>query len=230
MNYVTKILMLKKLVDSIHHELHIGAKDENEILRIVCALDRLNYDVIALVNYSRKMIDRIYSKIDTNILILSKMFIHDRELEKLKYWRNYDIVAVKPSNRFRINKLIRVYEIDLLTIDFSTTDQIPSKDQVKILTEESKGIEIVLHDIDYKSFKKLKLMYRFLNDVLNIDNVVIIPSIGIYTIYDIKNPVDKYSIFQVLFDYSDKDIREMKERVLKFLIDCLYRKGVELYG
>ncbi len=201
--------------------IQIENNNENDIIKILKICEKLDYDIvfISLRNY-RKYI-RILERNPTNILVLRKVVVTGSRYIP----QEYDMITAKAINRFVLNKLIRVLDIDSILVDIEHRDSIPSKDQLKIISEERKSIEIFLRIDKLKDVKYLKLLEIFL-DYCRKRDVVFFFHIPIRDVYDLKNPYDVYSVLEILLDVDYRFINDLKRRQLQFISDMFYRRGL----
>ncbi len=211
-----------RIIRNGYTELHIECDEDLE--RIIKVLERLKCSVVGIVNYRKELAVHLYDK--TNILVLTKQYLCRDNFHKIRHWQHYDIVSVNPWDRFVINKFIGMDIIDVIVLDFSNEKAIPSKDQVRSLVKRGKAIEILVNKVVEKGEHALRGMYRFLSDILHIDDLVLIFSQGISRIEDVRNPRDVYAFIQVLLEIDKSVLIEMRKRVIEFLTDVFYKRGL----
>ncbi|NPA69362.1 MAG: hypothetical protein GXO26_01010 [Crenarchaeota archaeon] len=213
--------MQRTIKDTANILIQVETDDLDKVSKIVKICERLDYDIIFLTlrNYRRYV--RILE--ESNILVLRKIIVTgSRGIPK-----NYDMISAKAINRFILNKLIRVRDIDSIVVDVENRDEVPSKDQLKILKNEGKAIEIMLKLDKLLDFKYLRSLEVFLTTCIRC-GITFFFYIPVRDIYDLKNPYDVYSVIEVLCNVDPSFIRELKVRQLQFISDIFYRRGLEV--
>ncbi len=207
-------------------ELHVRVDSVDELAKILQVLEELGVDVVGVVNRSAGLLEL---QERTRALLLSKLYLTDCSREVLRRARRmYDIVAVRPENRFRLNKLIRAPEINVITLDFSDERQLPSRDQVKVMASEGKALEILIGSDLLSSQRMLGMLCKYLESIVATDDLVLIFSQNIRSVRDVRNPRDLMSFIAVLVDVDKRLLDDLRARLLDFLSDVFYLKGVKL--
>ncbi|NPA99863.1 MAG: hypothetical protein GXO10_00650 [Crenarchaeota archaeon] len=213
--------MQRVIRDSANILIQVETDDLDKIYKIIKICEKLDYDIIFLMlrNYKK------YMKIleNTNVLVLRKIIVTGSK----NIPKDYDMVSARSINRFVLNKLIRVEEIDSIVVDVENRDEVPSKDQLKIMKREGKSIEVILKLDKLLDFKYLRFLETFLDMCMRC-GIIFFFYIPVKDISDLKNPYDVYSIVEVLCNVDSKFIRELRVRQLQFVSDMFYRKGLEI--
>ncbi len=224
---MSKIDNLRVIEDKVNILTHVEYHNNSKIRSILSIAERLEYDVVFIVPHSRRDIRNILKiQENTDILILTKQFLTSKYCRHIDI-HTYDVVSIIPDNRFYLNKVMRMFDVDIICVDISRNETIPTSSQLKIIKQEGKSIEIMLNLDELKNIKYLRRLEIFLKDCIR-HNVTFFLSIPVRDIYDIKNPYDVYSLVEVLCDVDINLINDLRRRYLQFLSDIFYRKGIEI--
>jgi len=216
----------RKISDKVFVELHVDVPSE-ELLNVLKVMESIGYDIVAIVNKTISEVSQLQHHLD-RLLLLSKLYVTSRELGKiLRVFRRFDLISVQPENRFVLNKIIRLPEVDLVTIDLTNLDAVPSKDQLKIMAEEGKALEILLDKVLTGSYKLLKALDILVHQVYKIDNLVLFFSQNVKSVYDVRNPRDVIALIQVITEIDNNYFKMLRESWLRYIVDTFYRRGVE---
>lgn len=219
-------MRIVKIIERANLCLHIEHIDnELEVLKL---MEKIGYDIVALVNREVQYVSKIQDSLD-RMLVLSKLCVPGRELRRYeRRLSRYDIIAVRPEDRFILNKLIRLPEVDMITVYAHERDSTPSKDQMKIMSQEGKALEILVNSDVLQDSKKLKLFDILLHEALRIEDLVVIVTNVVTRIEDVRQPLDLEAFLTVLLE--DKTIaRSMRKRWLEYITYVFYKRGVPTY-
>ncbi len=213
--------------DRAHILTHLECYDMERLRKILNILEKLSYDIVFLVT-NRKLMNYISSSIlqNSNLLILYKQHLCSRELRKANPYM-YDVVSVLPENRFYLNKIMRMIDVDIISIDINNRDSIPTSDQLSIIRDENKAIEILMSYDKILDYKYLRTLQIFLDKCIKKDAIFFL-AFPVKDIYDVKNPNDVYSIIETLCDVDRSFIIDLRRKQLEFISDTFYRRGVEV--
>ncbi len=213
--------MQRTIKDTANILIQVETDDISDINKIIKICEKLDYDIIFLTLKNYKKYIEILE--NSNILILRKIIVKSSK----NIPKNYDMISARSINRFVLNKLIRIRDIDSIVVDVENKDEIPSKDQLKIIRNEGKSIEIMLKLDKLFDVKYLRALEIFLNECIKCD-IIFFFYIPVREIYDLKNPYDVYSIVEVLCNVDSRFIRYLKVRQLQFISDLFYKRGIEI--
>ncbi|NPA24185.1 MAG: hypothetical protein GXO23_07820 [Crenarchaeota archaeon] len=201
--------------------IQIESNDAENVTKIVKICEKLDYDIIFVTLRSYNKYLRILEKSEP--VILRKTIVKGtRNIPE-----DFDMVSARAVNRFVLNKLIRAIEIDSIVVDVENRCEVPSKDQLKIIKEEGKAVEILLKIDKLLDIKYLRSLETFLNQCVKC-GVTFFLYVPVRDAYDVKCPYDVYSVVELLCNADSRFIGELKVRQLQFLSDLFYRRGLEL--
>ncbi len=215
----------KRISDRAFVELHVDVPD-SELVETLRVMEKIGYDIIAVVNRTVSQVAEIQEHL-SRALILSKLYVHSRELGKIpRLIAKFDLIAVQPENRFVLNKIVRLPEVDIVTVDLTNIGALPSKDQLKVMAEEGKALEVLIDQVLAGGYRALKIFDMLIQQALRIDNLVLFFSQNVKNLYSIKNPRDILALVQVVADLSSSYLKTLREDWLRYIVDIFYKRGV----
>ncbi len=206
-------------------ELHVDVQESN-LPKTLSVMDELGYDIAALVNKTIREVAELQVGL-RNMLLLSKLYVSSRELRKIpRLLAKFDIVSVCPEDRFVLNKIVRLPEVDIVTVDLSNPRALPSKSQLKVMAEEGKALEILLNKALGGQYRYMKTLDIIVHQLQNIDSLVVFFSQNIKSIYEVKNPRDIVAFIEVVTELERDYVEKLREHWLQFIVDSMYRRGI----
>ncbi len=220
-------MRIVKIVEKANVNLHVECTESELELKILRLMERAGYDIVALVNKDLHYVSKLQESL-SRVLLLSKLCISGRELRRYeRRLSRYDIIAVRPEDRFVLNKLIRLPEVDMVTVYSHERDAVPSKDQMKIMSQEGKALEILIDAEVLRDPKKLKLFDILLHEALRVEELTVIVTNVVTRVEDVRQPLDLEAFLAVLLE--DRCIvREMRRRWLEYIVYMFYKRGVPI--
>ncbi len=200
------------MVRSPYVEFHLGTLDDN-VLRL---LARLGYGVVLTYVGFKATSDALP--------IFAKIFITRETTWRFRLIRKYTIVAVRPWNRFVLNKYAADERVDVITIDAPDKEALPSKAQARLMAERGKALEIVLNPILKYGEKGLVFLRDVLVKYTKIEDLRIIVSQGVSGIKDVRNPRDVRDLIEILTGLNAEPF--LCENPYEVLSDAIFRRGV----
>ncbi len=215
-----------KILDRAYICLHVSVSDNESLVRILNIMDNIGYDIIAIVNKTIREVSQIQDRVKRSLL-LSKLCVSGRELKKYRSsaLQRYDIISVRPEDRFILNKLIRTPSVDIVTVYAHERDAIPSKDQLKIMAIEGKALEILVDYSVLYEYRKLKSFDILLNQALEIEGLTVFVTNVVNKVSDIRCPGDLEHFLYILTE-DRYVIRELRRKWLEFVVYTFYKRGV----